>query len=112
MSTGERIGQTVGYTIRLESKTSRDTRLLFCTTGILLKRLEDDETLENVSHVFVDEVRESLDGEKQARVSERAFKIIVRVVGTQKIRGGQVSEVNQISEVKLFIGSNEAQNMV
>ena len=37
---GERVGGCVGYTIRLESKTSRDTRLLFCTTGILLKRLE------------------------------------------------------------------------
>ena len=53
---GERVGGTVGYTIRLESKTSRDTRLLFCTTGILLKRLEEDVLLENVTHVFVDEV--------------------------------------------------------
>jgi HrpA-like RNA helicase len=53
---GERIGDTVGYTIRLESKTSIHTRMLFCTTGILLKRLEDDKDLENVTHVFVDEV--------------------------------------------------------
>jgi len=30
--------------------------LLFCTTGILLKRLEGDNELENVTHVFVDEV--------------------------------------------------------
>jgi hypothetical protein len=55
---GERIGGTVGYTIRLESKTSAATRLLFCTTGILLKRLEDDGMLTNVTHVFVDEVHE------------------------------------------------------
>jgi HrpA-like RNA helicase len=34
----ERIGEFVGYQIRLESKTSRRTRLLFCTTGILLRR--------------------------------------------------------------------------
>lgn len=46
----------MGYTIRLESKTSSQTRMLFCTTGILLKRLEEDAELEHVTHVFVDEV--------------------------------------------------------
>ena len=54
---GENIGGTVGYTIRLESKTSAATKLLFCTTGILLKRMEvglaDDDcrgaTLYNVT---------------------------------------------------------------
>jgi HrpA-like RNA helicase len=55
---GETIGKTVGYTIRLESKATANTRLLFCTTGILLKRLEEDATLQNVTHVFVDEVHE------------------------------------------------------
>lgn len=51
----ERIGGAVGYTIRLESATSAATRLLFCTTGILLRRLEEDPTLADVSHVLVDE---------------------------------------------------------
>ena len=55
---GETIGKTVGYTIRLESKATPNTRLLFCTTGILLKRLEEDPDLLNVTHVFVDEVHE------------------------------------------------------
>ena len=55
---GEAIGTTVGYTIRLESKATSNTRLLFCTTGILLKRLEEDPDLWNVTHVFVDEVHE------------------------------------------------------
>ena len=55
---GEKIGKTVGYTIRLESKATTNTRLLFCTTGILLKRLEEDPTLQNITHVFVDEVHE------------------------------------------------------
>ena len=30
---GENLGQTVGYHIRLEQERSKDTRLLFCTTG-------------------------------------------------------------------------------
>ncbi|GJM84780.1 hypothetical protein PR202_ga00485 [Eleusine coracana subsp. coracana] len=36
---GEELGETVGYQIRLESKRSTQTRLLFCTTGVLLRRL-------------------------------------------------------------------------
>lgn len=54
----ERNGETVGYCIRLESKRSAKTRLLLCTTGILLRRLQCDPDLASVSHVFVDEVHE------------------------------------------------------
>ena len=54
----ERIGDTVGYSIRLESKQSEKTRMLFCTTGILLRRLQTDPNLTGVSHVVVDEVHE------------------------------------------------------
>ena len=36
----EKIGETVGYSIRLESKRSSRTRLLLCTTGVLLRRLQ------------------------------------------------------------------------
>ena len=34
------------------------TRLLFCTTGIVLRRLEGDPKLEGVTHVIIDEVHE------------------------------------------------------
>jgi HrpA-like RNA helicase len=54
----------VGYQIRLERKASASTRLLFCTTGILLRRLQGDGALEGVSHVVVDEIHErSLDSD-------------------------------------------------
>jgi ATP-dependent RNA helicase DHX36 len=36
---GESLGETVGYQIRLEAKRSAQTRLLFCTTGVLLRQL-------------------------------------------------------------------------
>lgn len=52
----EMIGQTVGYAIKLERRVSGKTRLLLCTTGILLRRLMGDPDLASVSHVFVDEV--------------------------------------------------------
>ncbi|KAK3925802.1 Putative ATP-dependent RNA helicase DHX57 [Frankliniella fusca] len=54
----EKIGGSVGYQIRLESKMSPQTRLLFCTTGILLRRFENDPELRSVSHIVVDEVHE------------------------------------------------------
>ncbi|XP_017146133.1 putative ATP-dependent RNA helicase DHX57 [Drosophila miranda] len=54
----DRIGQLVGYQIRLENKVSQSTRLSFCTTGILLRRLASDPMLSGVSHVIVDEVHE------------------------------------------------------
>jgi hypothetical protein len=34
------------------------TRLLFCTTGIVLRRLEGDPKLEGVTHILIDEVHE------------------------------------------------------
>ena len=55
---GEQVGGVVGYAIRLESKSSARTSLLFCTTGILTRRLEADSELSGVTHVFIDEVHE------------------------------------------------------
>jgi hypothetical protein len=48
----------VGYKVRLEGMRGRDTRLLFCTTGVLLRRLLVDRSLKGVSHVIVDEIHE------------------------------------------------------
>ena len=48
----------VGYAIRGETKVCDDTRLLFCTTGVLLRRLERDPSLAGITHVLVDEVHE------------------------------------------------------
>ena len=62
---GGRVGGVVGYAVRLESRRSADTRLLFCTTGVLLRRLQDPSGgLGGLTHVVVDEVHErSLDGD-------------------------------------------------
>ncbi|XP_012836166.1 PREDICTED: ATP-dependent RNA helicase DHX36 isoform X1 [Erythranthe guttata] len=55
---GEKIGETVGYQIRLESKRSAQTRLLFCTTGVLLRQLVQDPYLTGITHLLVDEIHE------------------------------------------------------
>lgn len=50
----------VGYAIRGERRASRECRLLFTTTGVLLRRLGagGDTNLNSISHVVVDEVHE------------------------------------------------------
>lgn len=56
---GERVGSgAVGYAVRGESRQCADTCLLFCTTGVLLRMLEEDTHLAAVTHVLVDEVRQ------------------------------------------------------
>ncbi|XP_055026440.2 putative ATP-dependent RNA helicase DHX57 [Misgurnus anguillicaudatus] len=54
----EALGHSTGYQIRLETVRSSSTRLLFCTTGVLLRMLEGDAELSGISHVIVDEVHE------------------------------------------------------
>ena len=42
----------------MEAKRSKNTKLLFCTTGVILRRLQDDRDLRSITHVIVDEVHE------------------------------------------------------
>ncbi|KAJ8755628.1 hypothetical protein K2173_022223 [Erythroxylum novogranatense] len=51
-------GSLVGYQVRLDSARNEKTKLLFCTTGILLRKLAGDRNLTDVTHVIVDEVHE------------------------------------------------------
>ncbi|XP_044462420.1 DExH-box ATP-dependent RNA helicase DExH3 [Mangifera indica] len=55
---GEPLGETVGFKVRLEGMKGKNTHLLFCTSGILLRRLLSDRNLNGVTHVFVDEIHE------------------------------------------------------
>ncbi|RHY68726.1 hypothetical protein DYB38_012520, partial [Aphanomyces astaci] len=53
------LGTDVGYSIRLDAQYSaRHTRLLLCTTGILLKWLSSDPTATAFTHIVLDEVHE------------------------------------------------------
>jgi ATP-dependent RNA helicase DHX57 len=62
---GDVLGKEVGYQIRLESSMSEATRILYVTTGILLRRLEGAATagegaegIDDFSTIIVDEVHE------------------------------------------------------
>ena len=55
---GGRVGGLVGYQVRMESRCGPDTMLTFCTTGVVLRRMQDDPDLIGVTHIVVDEVHE------------------------------------------------------
>jgi ATP-dependent helicase HrpB len=55
---GEPVGKRVGYTVRFEDVSSRETRLRFVTEGILTRRLLADPSLPGVSVVILDEFHE------------------------------------------------------
>ena len=41
-----------------DSKICGSTRLMFCTTGVLLRQLQAQNALDNITHILVDEVHE------------------------------------------------------
>ena len=48
----------VGYAIRLESKITPHTRLVYATTGIVMRMLERSNNLDDITHLVLDEVHE------------------------------------------------------
>src|SRR5690349_5436167 len=61
---GEKVGETVGYQIRFERRTSASTRIEVITEGLLTRRLQTDPELPGVGLVIFDEFHErSLDAD-------------------------------------------------
>ncbi|XP_033109458.1 ATP-dependent RNA helicase DHX30-like [Anneissia japonica] len=55
----ENVGKSIGYQVRLNSRLpDSNGSILFCTTGILLKKLQTNSSLTGISHVIIDEVHE------------------------------------------------------
>lgn len=74
----------VGYSIRLESNTSRETRLVYATTGIVMRMLEGSNDLREVTHLVLDEVHErSIDSDflliilKKLMLRRKDLKVIL-----------------------------------
>ncbi|XVV04898.1 ATP-dependent helicase HrpB [Actinosynnema sp. CA-248983] len=55
---GEPVGRTVGYSVRGDRKTSRETRIEVVTSGLLVRRLQHDPELAGVDAVLLDECHE------------------------------------------------------
>jgi ATP-dependent helicase HrpB len=61
---GARLGGEVGYQVRFDNVTSRDTRLIYVTEGVMLRLLMEDPELAKVGCIVIDEFHERhLDGD-------------------------------------------------
>jgi ATP-dependent helicase HrpB len=55
---GEKVGERIGYQVRMDSVQSERTQLLIVTEGILTRKLQHDPALEDVGLVIFDEFHE------------------------------------------------------
>ncbi|MFJ6567162.1 ATP-dependent helicase HrpB [Streptomyces sp. NPDC091292] len=79
---GERVGESVGFTVRGERSVGRRTRVEVVTTGVLLQRLQRDQELSGVDAVMLDECHERhLDADTVA-----AFLLDVRAALRPELR--------------------------
>jgi ATP-dependent RNA helicase DHX29 len=53
---GDSRGGLVGYHIKGDRKCTESTPLVFCTTGVVLRRLQGDANLDAITHLIIDEV--------------------------------------------------------
>ncbi len=70
--TGCELGDTVGYQVRFDNRSGKNTRVLFVTEGLLLRRLSEDRDLSGVGALLFDEFHERhLDGDTSLALARR-----------------------------------------
>jgi len=81
---GERVGETVGYRVRLDAKAGPKTRIEVVTEGVFTRMILDDPELAGVAAILFDEFHErSLDGDlglALARDAQTALRPDLRLV--------------------------------
>lgn len=55
---GSKLGGDIGYRVRLEGASSSKTRILVCTVGVFLRRLQEDPSIADTAVVIFDEFHE------------------------------------------------------
>ncbi len=55
---GEKVGQRIGYQVKMDSVQSKETQILIVTEGILTRKLQHDPSLEDVALIIFDEFHE------------------------------------------------------
>jgi len=55
---GEEVGQTIGYQVKMDSCKSSKTKILVVTEAILVRMLQSDQSLQNISMIIFDEFHE------------------------------------------------------
>src|SRR5262245_34931035 len=81
---GERVGETIGYRVRLDARVGPKTRIEIVTEGVFTRMILDDAELKGVAAVLFDEFHErSLEGDlglALARDSQAGLRPDLRLV--------------------------------
>ena len=81
---GGRLGEEVGYQVRFDNVSSKDTRLLYVTEGVFLRLLLEDPDLKKVGCLIIDEFHERhLDGDlclAWARALQRSRRPDLKII--------------------------------
>ncbi|HEY4131195.1 MAG TPA: ATP-dependent helicase HrpB, partial [Gemmatimonadaceae bacterium] len=74
---GDRLGETIGYRMRGDTRVSARTKIEVVTEGVLTRRLQRDPTLENVGLLIFDEFHErSLDADVGLALALRTQELV------------------------------------
>ncbi len=84
---GEKVGETIGLRVRLQSLVSKRTRIEVVTEGVFTRMILDDPTLEGVGAVLFDEFHErSLDADLGLAFALDAQQACARTCGSWSCR--------------------------
>ena len=75
---GESVSQTVGYTIRGESRVSTKSKIIVMTDGVLLNKIQQDPELSGVSTILFDEFHERGIGSDTSLALSREIQNLIR----------------------------------
>jgi ATP-dependent helicase HrpB len=93
---GERVGGTVGYTVRGDSAVGSRTRIEVVTQGVLVRRLQRDPALAGVAALLLDEFHErGIDGDLVLTLASQAQALLrpeLRLVVMSATLGGSLAE--------------------
>ncbi len=97
---GCKLGGEVGYQIRFEDRTSLGTRICFVTEGILLRWLQDDPDLRDISVILFDEFHE------RNLLSDVALALARRLQETRRpdLKIGVMSATLEAEPVAKYLG--------
>lgn len=74
---GWTLGEEVGWAVRFEKKYKPHSKIVFCTEGVFLRRLQDDPLLEGVDALVLDEFHERhLEGDLALAMGDRVRRSV------------------------------------
>jgi ATP-dependent RNA helicase DHX33 len=91
-----RVGQSVGYTVRFDEKSSSQTKIKFATDGMLVRELLADPMLQRYSVIVVDEAHER---------TLRTDMLLASLKDIQRMRKNPINGLKVAGPLKVIIMS-------